>query len=68
MSGGGVVPMLSARIGNGRYEVVGTSNAVECFRERSYWWLMIDGDRETSIGPFETKRAALQFAQESPEL
>lgn len=63
-----VVPMPSVRMGNGRYEVVGTSNAVECFRERSYWWLMIDGDKETSIGPFTTKRSALQFAQSSPEL
>lgn len=58
--------MTSARMGNGSYEVLGTSHAVECRRERRYWYLIVDGTGR--IGPFSTKRAALQFAQGDPEL
>lgn len=66
-----IIPMPSARMGNGRYEVIGTSHGVECFRQGRYWYLAVDDARADDgpyIGPFRTKRQALQFVQESPEL
>jgi hypothetical protein len=62
------IPMPSARLGNGRYEVIGTSHNVEVRRHRREWWLVLDGDPDARIGPFKTKRAALSFCQGSSEL
>lgn len=62
------IPMTSVRVFAGHYEVLGTSHAVEVIYGRGYWYLQIDGDRDARIGPFKTKREALQFCQASPEL
>lgn len=61
-----VIPMPTARRAPGRYEVIGTSRAVECVRRERAWFLVVDGTED--VGPFDTKRQALQHAQESPEL
>jgi hypothetical protein len=61
------IPMPSARLGSGRYEVLGTSGAVEARREGRYWFLIL-GDSPAKVGPFATKRAALVFCQENPQL
>jgi hypothetical protein len=69
----GVIPMPSAKIEAGRYVVLGTSNEVIVQRWDDGWWRL-----EISLGsnepwrrvgpPFKTKRRALQYCQENPEL
>lgn len=63
------LPMPSAKIHAGKYEVLGTTH--ECIVE---WWqwvsltgwrLMVDGEFHKS---FRTKREALVYCQEHPEL
>lgn len=62
-------PMPSTRIHAGKYQVLGTSQ--ECIVEQYQWisitgWrLMVDGEFHRS---FPTKRAALVYCQEHPEL
>lgn len=63
-----IVPMPSVRIDVGHYEVLGTSHGVEVLRRGRAWYLRIEGDERAKIGPFPSKRAALQFCQTSPEL
>lgn len=60
-----VIPMTSARIYEGRYEVLGTSTC--CIIERCVgtWVLKSDGK---PIKDFATKREALQYCQEHSEL
>jgi hypothetical protein len=66
-----VQPMTSARIGDGLYEVIGTSTA--CVVRRVPWVMVNVVQWElTSDGKlvrmFDTKREALQFCQEHAEL
>jgi hypothetical protein len=62
-------PMPSAKIYAGKYEVLGTTH--ECIVEEYQWvsimgWkLMVDGQFHKS---FRTKREALVYCQEHPEL
>lgn len=65
-----VIPMKSARIFAGKYEVLGTST--ECIIEQKWflgnpvgWALYSNGE---FIRTFPTKRQALQYCQEHPEL
>ena len=64
-----IVPMKSARIHAGRYEVLGTSTACE-IRQQQWmslivWALYSDGE---FVKSFDTKREALQYCQAHPEL
>ena len=62
-----VIPMPSTRIEAGRYVVLGTTREVIAERAADGGWFLRLS--ETSfIGPFATKRAALQYCQEHPEL
>ena len=54
------VPMPSVNMGDGRYEVLGTSKGVEVVRAAKGWDLTVDGD---FFDWFPTKRAALQHCQ-----
>ena len=64
-----VQPMPSTRISEGRYAVLGTST--ECIVERhattawTRWHLYVGGAFHRH---FRTKRRALQYCQEHPEL
>jgi hypothetical protein len=62
-------PMKSARIYAGRYEVLGTSTHCEIVQ---YQFISIFGWKLESDGKFvksfDTKREALQYCQEHPEL
>lgn len=62
------IPMPSARLAPGRYEVIGTSLHVEVVRRGRVWLLVVDGNVDAKVGPFRTKREALQFVQTTPEL
>lgn len=63
------IPMPSAKIHAGKYIVLGTTH--ECIVEQYQWvsligWrLMVDGQFRRSFG---TKREALSYCQEHPEL
>lgn len=68
------VPMQSARIGPGHYEVLGTSRACEVLKVTDPdgagygnhgWHLIVDGEWWQT---FTTKREALQACQRSTEL
>ena len=64
-----IVPMKSARMYAGRYEVLGTSTACEILQQQwvsiVVWALYSDGN---FVKSFPTKRAALQYCQQHPEL
>lgn len=60
------LPMPSARIHEGKYLVLGTSR--ECIVERAVggrWCLDVDGEFHKA---FDTKREALVYCQDHPEL
>jgi hypothetical protein len=65
------VPMSSAKIEAGRYIVLGTTHEVMVKSEPGEgWWLHVASATTygREIGPFRTKREALQYCQEHPEL
>ncbi len=61
--------MQSARIYAGRYEVLGTSTHCEIVQKQFvsvYVWALYSAGE--FVKSFSTKREALQFCQENPEL
>jgi hypothetical protein len=60
--------MATVRVEAGCYIVLGTTHEVICIRHpmTGKWWLRVHG--WTIAGPFDTKRAGLQYCQEHPEL
>lgn len=72
----GAVPMASARVYAGRYEVLGTSTHCEIVLlshpstgsglRRLYVWALYSGG--AFVKSFATKREALQHCQSHPEL
>ena len=66
----GVIPMTSARVAPGRYEVLGTSTGCEVRRidTGTNWpvWILYSDDKYVEV--FSTKREALIYCQEHPEL
>ena len=60
-----VIPMQSARLAVGQYEVIGTSTGCLVLRGPDCWGLYSNGEL---VGKFPTKLAALVYCQEHPEL
>lgn len=65
-----IIPMTSTRVADGRYEVLGTSTHCEIRRipTGTNWpvWILYSGGK--FVDSFTSKREALQYCQEHPEL